>query len=1028
MAQVLGNRYQLLEQLGEGAMGIVYKAQDRLTGAVLAIKQLRINNETEQALALAQEFRTLASLHHPHIIGVLDYGFTAGQPFFTMNFVEGAKTIVDYALACDEDGKLALLIHFLQALTYLHRRGIVHRDLKPGNVLVNADGQVKVLDFGLAIEVETGQHDISGTVMYMAPEILQGHKASAASDLYAVGTMMIEIFTGSPRFQTDSISEILQEILYQDDIELNQNIDKRLEPIILRLIARDPLDRYQSTEDLITALCTAFGIALPSESRIIQDSFLQGASFVGRDAELNKLFGALAAAQVSQGGSWLIAGESGVGKSRLLDELRIRALVDGVLLLSGQGVEGGGLPFQLWRDVLRHLILHLELSDIEAGIIKPLVRDIEGLLNRPIADLAELEGYAQQQRIVLTIVALLRRYFESPQAKPMLLILEDLHWTTESLEPFKQLSHFVQDLPLLIVASYRDDERPQLADEFPRSHVIKLERFSHEAIKKLSYAMIGAAGNRHEILELLERETEGNVFFLIEVVRTLAEKSGSLAEIGRITLPHNVFPKGIQELIVQRINRIPAEYHRFVQFAAILGRQLDESLMQRLIAETDIPLDDWLLSCGQAAILELQGGAWRFVHDKIREGVLLVIPTAEASELYRIAAEALEAHYPSDMAYAPILIRLWNKASNPQKELSYLLIEGDHLNDLTLFGMYHEAHKLYQRALELQTYASPEQQLDMTIGMAVALIGTHAYKESSEWFQRAIAQAEVLSDYSKQAWALSGLARCLLHLGENDAVLKVLDEAVYCAKKSANEMRLGEILVTNGYIYANFNDFASALDCFLEAITIFRKQDYQRGLSTTLNNIGKLNQLKGDYESAKLYLSESRALALSIKHFNTAVLSTSNLGIVAYFTGEYAEALAYFSQSIHLMKEQVDNAGLSHVWILTLFAQADMGSPEDAYASLQQAILERVQANEAYSNIYLFIGGIRLTLDQNPTKAAEWLGLLYAKVGDSPFILEWLNPLKEKLARQFSPDVLQILMEQGRQLDFEAELKAVEAL
>jgi tetratricopeptide (TPR) repeat protein len=862
----------------------------------------------------------------------------------------------------------------------------------------------------------------------MAPEILQGRQASVASDLYAVGAIMVEIFTGSRRFESESISKILEEILYRDEITLDEKIDKRLEPIILRLLARDPQDRYQSAEALTQALCMALAIEMPPESRSIQDSFLQGASFVGRDEELNKLFEALNAAKHSQGSSWLIAGESGVGKSRLLDELRIRALVDGVLLLSGQAVEGGGLPFQLWRDVLRHLILYIELSDIEAGIIKPLVRDIETLLNRPIAELAELEGYAQQQRIIFTIVALLRRYFETEGLSPILLILEDLQWTSESLEPFKQLCHFVQDLPLIIVASYRDDERPQLAEEFPQSQTIKLERFSPEAIKKLSHAMIGATGENHEILELLQRETEGNVFFLIEVVRTLAEKSGSLSEIGRITLPDNVFPKGIQALIEQRISRIPGDYHRLVQFAAILGRQLDVSLIQSLATKAQIPFEDWLLSCAQAAILELQGGSWRFVHDKIREAVLLTISDEETADIYRIAAEALEAHYPNDTAYATILIRLWKKAANPHKELAYILIEGNRLNELSVFGSFSESQHLFQRALELEAYASPEQELDSQIGMAVALVGRYAYEEAAEWFRKAIAQAKAQSAYGKQAWALNGLARCFLHLGENESVLKVLDEAVYFAKKSKDALRLGEVLVTNGYIYANYNDFVSALNCFLEAVTIFREHHYQRGLSTTLNNIGKLNQLKGDYETARRYLEESHTLALNVKHYNTAVLSTSNLGIVAYFTGDYTEAIECFSQSIKLMREQLDNSGLSHVWILKLFAEADKGDKEAAFSSLQQAIRDRVPANAAYSNIYLVMGGLRLNLETNPAKAAEWLGLLDAKFNNSPFILEWLNPLRAKLARHFSPETLESLLERGQHLDFEEVIETVETL
>ncbi len=149
-------RYKILGTLGSGSMGVVYRVYDRLTRQELALKQV-VRHETLSMdddlarLSLIREFRTLASLRHPNIIDVLDFGFTDDQiPYFTMQLLSQTRTIQQAIIGTTLQEGMALVIQVLQALSYLHRQGIIHRDLKPNNVLVPPDGTVKLLDFGLA--------------------------------------------------------------------------------------------------------------------------------------------------------------------------------------------------------------------------------------------------------------------------------------------------------------------------------------------------------------------------------------------------------------------------------------------------------------------------------------------------------------------------------------------------------------------------------------------------------------------------------------------------------------------------------------------------------------------------------------------------------------------------------------------------------------------------------------------------------------------------------------------------------------
>src|SRR5262249_55097542 len=161
----------------------------------------------------AQEFKILASLRHPNIINVLDYGFAPDkQPFFTMTLLEKPQTIVAYAQEQPFEAQIDLIIQMLQALAYLHRQRILHCDLKPGNVLVN-NGEVKVLDFGLALVAQKKEQKIEervvGTIAYMSPELLQGGASTVSSDLYSVGVMMYQIFTGRHPFSVTNTSTLI---------------------------------------------------------------------------------------------------------------------------------------------------------------------------------------------------------------------------------------------------------------------------------------------------------------------------------------------------------------------------------------------------------------------------------------------------------------------------------------------------------------------------------------------------------------------------------------------------------------------------------------------------------------------------------------------------------------------------------------------------------------------------------------------------------------------------------------------------
>ena len=947
--KLMSNRYRLIRQIGVGGMGTVYEAIDRLSGQRVALKQVNadalvIDSEQadEIALKLAQEFQTLASLRHPNVISVLDYGFDTDeggkrQIYYTMELLDDAQSILQAGRGQPLAALVDLLVGLLQALTYLHRRGILHRDLKPENILIAADGDVKVLDFGLSIlrGQSRPSSEFSGTPAYSAPELFRGSAASEMSDLYAVGVIAYELLTGRYPFKQSSFNATLQSILndYPDFISLyglTPSADAVLAQapsiaeIVSRMMAKDPLERYQTAVEIISDLCAATGRPLPGESGDIRESFLQAAQFIGREAEFNQLNSALGEALRGDGSAWLVTGESGIGKSRLLNELRTFGLIQQARVLRGQAVEGGGRLYQMWRDPMRRLALTTALSDLEASILKEIVPDISSLLGRAIADAPALDSSDAQQRLLRTIVNVFRA-----QTQPILLLLEDLQWANESLDVLNQLLPLVKNLPLLLVGSSRHDESLDLPKRLPLMRVIALQRLSMDEITDLSRSMLGAAGEQPDVTGLIQRETEGNVFFIVEVVRTLAEEAGSLDLIGSKSLPEKVFAGGMQSILRRRLARVPENAHALLRRAAVAGRILDLEILGQLAGFTRASaLEIWLVTCANAAVLEVHEDEWRFSHDKLRE-VLILDATASGDipALNREVAQAIEAAYPNEAersSRAQALADHWHAAGDIQREAAYV----ERAGKLALeSGIYQRAISYFERALELserfETTALQRATLLYFLGEAYYSIGSleQGYHYSTKSlttlgynvlgsrrrqqfdFIRLLIQQIVYqivpprrsTNSEKQAIAMHAVGQMvMLHYFRNERW-----ETAYLSLLGLNiaDSAGDDVLTERARIYAG-----TALTLVLVARRTLARQ-YQRRVQSLIermkneNALARILLMRGmyatvitDWKAAETYLRRCLNTAFNIGHIQAWEEGAVALIAVYYYRGDWVHA------------------------------------------------------------------------------------------------------------------------------------------
>jgi serine/threonine protein kinase len=262
--------YRILEEIGFGGMGVVYKAEDSRLGRLVALKFLP-EHMAADSVALERfrrEARSASSLNHPNICTIYDFDLFEGQEFIAMEYLDG-QTLAMYIAGLREVGtelvaKLGMPI--AEALAAAHSKGVIHRDIKPGNIFVTQSGLVKVLDFGVAKLVQgsdkiavttlTDTNAITGTLPYMSPEQLRGENLDSRSDIYAFGIVLYEIATGQ-RLYSSSLPRLVDEILNRPaspPSSVNGNLSAKADDIILKCLAKDPEDRYQTAKEIAADL------------------------------------------------------------------------------------------------------------------------------------------------------------------------------------------------------------------------------------------------------------------------------------------------------------------------------------------------------------------------------------------------------------------------------------------------------------------------------------------------------------------------------------------------------------------------------------------------------------------------------------------------------------------------------------------------------------------------------------------------------------------------------------------------------
>jgi class 3 adenylate cyclase/tetratricopeptide (TPR) repeat protein len=936
-------RYCVERLVGEGARKRVYAATDSRLGREVALAIVKTDGlDGAGRERIAREARAMARLgDHPHIVTVYDVGDEDDQPYIVSQLMPGGSVAELLERAPDHrvpvEEALRITRQVADALDHAHRHGVVHRDLKPANLWRAADGSVLLGDFGLAATTDQSRLTVEGlvvgTVAYLAPEQAVGRAPDARSDLYALGALLYELVTGRPPFLGDDAVTVISQHLSTPPVVPswhNAAVPPALDALVLRLLAKDPADRPPSAAALIDELAR-IELTPPAEQPAAAavapaTRLLTYGRLVGRADELRQLTDAYDEMVGGRTKLLMVVGEPGIGKSRLVEELAVYASVRGANVCWGHCYEGElGMPYLPFIEAFRTYVRERTDEQLRAELSSgaPEVATLVSELRLRFADLPAsppLDGDAERMRLFEGVCAFVRN---AAADEPLVLLLDDLHWADKpSLLMLQYMVRRLRRDRVLIVGTYRDvelDRTHPLADavaSLRHEHLydrVLLRGLSADEVK----ALIDAVDNADSPLpfaELIHRETEGNPFFVAEILRNLVE-TGAIAKVdgqwtGTAESVAENMTEGVREVIGRRLSRLSEDCNRMLTIGAAMPGGFSLDVVGGVLGVDDDAVLDLLDEALDAQVLRERRearGTYEFNHALIRQTLYGELSTPRRVRLHRQIAVALEEQGA---------------------------LEG-HLGELAYHCFHGAPGGDVEKAVAYATRAG-----DRAVQQA-------AHEEAARFFGMALEALDLVAepDQRRRAELLIALGEANSRAGESDAAASALDQAIDIGRRLGDAPVLGRavLVATTGRWTGGVArpDLEGLLD---EAVALVGASD--DGLRARLLAARASSELLID--QALLATLATEAVAAGRRSGDAGALARAlNVWSWTLVRVDQRDEVRATQEEIQQLAEQAGELELAHSSLQSLWIRAGQESDREALAATAAQLVRSAEQSRS---------------------------------------------------------------------------------
>jgi len=962
--------YRIINKIGQGAMGEVYQAEDLKLGRHVAIKLLPPGGPSDDKARprFLREARSASALNHPNIITIHAIEDSDGVDFIVSEYIGGESLGARLERGpLDLKQVLDLGIQVSEALAAAHNINLIHRDIKPTNILIGPQGQVKVLDFGLAKIVQTLPSEIDkeaptmvadltdagqivGTVSYMSPEQTRGEPLDARTDIYSLGVVLYEAITDTRPFKGASLLSIMHNIatVYPTPPSaVKPGLPFEFDLIIERALAKDKEKRYSTALEFAEALRVLKGSSADSLSSFaLRLESTEGAGelegFVGREPEMKRLGELVRQTIAGSGRVVFITGEPGIGKSSLADELmrRARQQYPGLLVTRGRCVEqyGTGEAYLPFLDAVGSLLSGAGRERV-AAILRTYAPTWCLQLPAAFVSTGSLESL-QRETIGATKERMLREMGDAlgelAGNNPLVILLEDVHWADpSSIDLLRHLCQRVGGQRLLVISTFRPEDVERTGHPLKSCKLemqahnlceeIALRSLTHEHIADYLDLRFSPNDFPRELSALIQRKTEGHPLFATSLVQFLRERGdiGRANEHWTLTRPLSEMdletPENVRSMIRKKIEALEEEDRRMLQYASIEGEEFTSIVLAALLGMDELDLEERLARLDKITRLietreeeELPDGAlatrYRFAHALYQNVLYGDLVSKRRMLLHRQAGEQLLQHYGKQAArIAAQLAMHFELGRDFERAIEYLIQAGDNAAQLYAND---EAEKHYSRAVDLVEKLSDEEQTRKKSiiyqkrgGVNFAL---SRFNEAADDFTSMLKQAQTLHDAAMESRALNALTLTLFYSHRLTEMAERAEEALAVAERAQNESLRVETIQLIGLKNTCYGELSKAKTMLDEAVSVARSTGDKPVLASGLGWRGLLHFFQTEYELAEKTLVEANKLAAEMRDGFLVMLSLFALGLTRGNLGRMSEALATLNDGIRMAQRNGD--------------------------------------------------------------------------------------------------------------------------
>jgi tRNA A-37 threonylcarbamoyl transferase component Bud32/tetratricopeptide (TPR) repeat protein len=1043
MGSILG-RYEIIRMIGLGGMGKVYLATDNHLDRKVAIKVLNQKYENHQTniQRFIQEAKAASALNHPNILTIHDIGQSETGRFIVMELVAGRPLSAIIATDNSIATILSLGSQMAKALSAAHAAGITHRDIKPDNIMVREDGYLKILDFGLARLVpvtDTGDEAaalmrqttpgaVLGTVAYMSPEQARGEPAGPPTDIFALGIVFYELVTGRHPFRAETPLGMLHLINSQTPASpssITEGATSALDELILRMLAKDARLRPTAPEvdRALSRISEASG-ASSLRQRDVRASIVRHT--VGREQERNELRAAYRSACSGRGSLLCVAGEPGIGKTTLVEDLLSDlGAEERCTIARGRCSErlAGTEAYLPFLEALESL-----LRDAHRAEMEPAMRQIAPTWYAQVAPRsADSEEIAQLLADVKTASqARMKRelgsfFQEAARLRPLVLFFDDLQWADGStIDLVSFLAAKLDAMNMLIVAAYRPSDmllakHPflQLKPDLQARGVCRellLDFLQEEEIAE--YLELEFPGHRFppEFPKLIHAKTEGSPLFMADLVRYLRDR-GVIAMDGASwtlaqTLPdiERELPESVRGMIERKIGQLTEEDRKLLTAASVQGYEFDSAVVGQTLGLGSDEVEERLENLERVfSFVKLIDEAdfpdrtltlkYRFVHALYQHSLFAGLRLTRKASLSSAVAKSLEKFYGKQSTnVANELAVLWAAGREYARAADYFLKAA---NNATQVNAHREAIQLAHHGIEaLQRLPEPsevaplELGLQLRLGFSLTTVDGWTSPEAQQAFTRAHVLCQQAGNEPRLFAALRGIWARHLIRGEYKTARPLADQLLELAQQADDSVLLGSACFGLGVTMCWQGELTAARQYCEQALDLYDPSRSKAYLAFSTQDMAVQAHYilafclwnLGFPDHALKQAQEALALAERLSHPHSLGAALHGLGLVYFWRGEWDPNQQQLTRARALAQE--NDLGDFVIWA-TLEHDLAQGFQIQSEASVVQVrrSLEAVRAK-----------GLGMTF-------TSWLANVADLLGESGHIAAGLDLIDEALAK-----------------------------